>query len=638
MKGILLILTLLFFTSNWAQNQSAKLDSILKVIQLKYDTKTDSATWYYLVDDELSYTVTEDPELATEIISTAYRKFPSKASLIHGIALFQQARIERKAGNHELALELNHQCVDYFDFYLKQAGFDKSHVITYKSYAYLNSGVSYSDKQEFNLAITYFKKSKKVLDGYMGDEYNLSLYLENMAETYLQLKEYDSSYILLQQAQSHLKNTKKENSIDGFYLNVLIGKYHRETSNLDSSAYYFSIAENIMDLTDNEAVCYLGTERVILLYKQNKHQEAIELSQDLITGIKGNLVNAKFLPTLYLFTSKCHEEIGEYKEANYYLNQLRNLEKEKFNNEIGRRIGEIYRLETVREQNENISNLKETNKELMNVSVDAEKSKYWSQFLALLIGIICILVALLGMNYYYRLKKQKSLVKELKQTSSALQTSLITTKEKETLLKEIHHRVKNNLQIVISLLRLQSFTIEDEHYLKLLKDCENRINAMSLLHESLYQSKDFSKISVEEYIEQLSDNLISTYSLHKKVVLEKKIRVPVLGLDTLVPLGLILNEIISNALKYALIDNDQPIFKIKIMPLKNDANTYKLVFSDNGPGMSENINIAESESLGLELIHSLTEQLEGEVKIDNSKGTTYTILFKNNDIEGIVHE
>lgn len=161
---------------------------------------------------------------------------------------------------------------------------------------------------------------------------------------------------------------------------------------------------------------------------------------------------------------------------------------------------------------------------------------------------------------------------------------------------------------------------------------------MSLLHESLYQSRDFSKISVEEYIEQLANNLIDTYSLKQDIKLQCDIKVPTLGLDTLVPLGLILNEIISNALKYGTLNNDNPIISIKISPLNKQEKDYRLVIGDNGNGLPENIDIADSDTLGMELIYSLTEQLEGDVSIDNSKGTIYTINFKNLDIEGIVHE
>ncbi len=201
-------------------------------------------------------------------------------------------------------------------------------------------------------------------------------------------------------------------------------------------------------------------------------------------------------------------------------------------------------------------------------------------------------------------------------------------KEKEILLKEVHHRVKNNLQVISSILNLQSSYIEDSKILSILKESQNRIKSMSIIHESLYQTNDFSKINFSEYLVSLSKNLVHSYGqLDKLIDVQYNIDDVSLSLDTSIPCGLIVNELISNALKYAFKDRKKG--KIKIDLLSEDGN-FVLTIADDGIGFPKEINFRDTNSLGLQLVNTLIEQIDGTIEMENKKGTKYTIIFKKN--------
>lgn len=199
-------------------------------------------------------------------------------------------------------------------------------------------------------------------------------------------------------------------------------------------------------------------------------------------------------------------------------------------------------------------------------------------------------------------------------------------KEKEVLLKEVHHRVKNNLQVISSILNLQSSYLEDEKIINILRESQDRIKTMSIIHESLYQANDFSQINFSQYVVSLSKNLVHSYgNLDSFVETAYKIDDVHLSLDLSIPCGLIINELISNALKYAFKGREKGKLNISLQ-LKNGFVT--IIVADDGVGIPSNINIKETNSLGLQLVSSLVEQIDGELKMENKKGTTFTITFK----------
>jgi len=214
---------------------------------------------------------------------------------------------------------------------------------------------------------------------------------------------------------------------------------------------------------------------------------------------------------------------------------------------------------------------------------------------------------------------------ERKQAEDQIRSSL---KEKEVLLKEIHHRVKNNLQIIQSLLGLQTQFIKDKEDLKLIQESQDRVRSIALVHENLYQSPNLAEIEFAEYIRDLAYALYRSYKIDiDKIKLDIKIKDIHLPVDRAVPCGLIINELMTNALKYAFPPSLKRKGLIQIHMKRSAKDEVELVFSDNGIGLSAEVG-KESDSLGLTLVKLLAEeQLKGKIETEYKKGIKYTLTL-----------
>lgn len=215
-------------------------------------------------------------------------------------------------------------------------------------------------------------------------------------------------------------------------------------------------------------------------------------------------------------------------------------------------------------------------------------------------------------------------ITQLKQIEQKMEKSL---QEKEILLKEIHHRVKNNLQVINSLLNLQSRSIEDASIRLKFKESQTRIQSMALIHEHLYQSNNLSKINLSQYIKELVNVLFSTYqisalAIRVEIKIEKNF---FLDIDSAVPCGLIINELISNVLKYAFENHQKG--KLWIGINGDDSENLILSIEDNGKGLPPELDWENTSTLGLRLVKNLTNQLRGNIELDTQEGTKWTITF-----------
>jgi two-component sensor histidine kinase len=214
--------------------------------------------------------------------------------------------------------------------------------------------------------------------------------------------------------------------------------------------------------------------------------------------------------------------------------------------------------------------------------------------------------------------------KELLASDQQLRQSLA---EKESLLKEIHHRVKNNLQIVSSLLYLQEAYMKDEKGVEILRESQNRIKSMALIHEQLYGSEDLARIDFGRYIQGLTTTLLDAYGIDPgRIRLNVRTDDIALGVDMAVPCGLIINELVSNALKHAFPPDASGTIEITIRNV--DAGRMEIVVADDGIGLAGFPADGDKQSLGLRLIDTLTNQLDGTLAVATENGTRFSIILK----------
>ncbi len=199
--------------------------------------------------------------------------------------------------------------------------------------------------------------------------------------------------------------------------------------------------------------------------------------------------------------------------------------------------------------------------------------------------------------------------------------------EKEVLLKEVHHRVKNNMQIISSILKMQERQVEDERLKTVLGESQNRIRTMALIHENLYRNENLADIKFSNYVKSLAGNLLRSYTENQgKIRFEYDIEDVFLPLDTGIPCGLIINELISNSIKYAFEGRNSGTITIRLT--RPDSGAFELQVADDGKGISSDFNIEKSKSLGMKIVTRLVQQIDGTMDYDFNNGTKFIIKFK----------
>ena len=248
--------------------------------------------------------------------------------------------------------------------------------------------------------------------------------------------------------------------------------------------------------------------------------------------------------------------------------------------------------------------------------------------------ILCALVLSAAFIIYFRMK-QKRLMKNKQMLESTVYNRTISLKnvieQRELLIKEIHHRVRNNLQTISGLLQLQKGTLKDEHLLAVLNEGQSRINSIALIHQSLYQTDDLVSIDFKPFLVELANKISELFDSYKReFVLDIEMDDMQFNVDTSIPLGLILNELLTNSLKYAFDENG--LVHVSMAIRETAPLQFELIYSDNGPGLSEQINLEKPSTLGLRLIKGLAGQLRGKIDYSFLEKSTFHISFKSIEI------
>ncbi|HSF88085.1 MAG TPA: sensor histidine kinase [Saprospiraceae bacterium] len=278
----------------------------------------------------------------------------------------------------------------------------------------------------------------------------------------------------------------------------------------------------------------------------------------------------------------------------------------------------LMHLENLRQMNE--LNIKyetvEKEKQLAETTLHLESARINQRLMSLVLLGALIISGLSIYAFRTKIKSNKQLEEKNRQISKALQ-------EKDILLREIHHRVKNNLQMISALLYLHGKSVDDSTAQEALMESQNRVQSMAMIHQNLYQDENLLGVSIKDYLDKLLNHLISSYNIEKdRITILKKIDIPQMDVDTVIPLALIINELISNALKYAFRDGRRGEIKVS---LQQTDGLINLEVSDNGMGLPENFSVESSSNFGLKLINILCDRLGATWSAQSGKGTRIDI-------------
>jgi len=400
-----------------------------------------------------------------------------------------------------------------------------------------------------------------------------------------------------------IKNSKKTTLSDSYLIKskILIAR-----GEYQSAKEVLKLIDDFATTKNREDASDYFLSKLIIAIETNDDKSIPQLFKKTTEAVEALdfLANKKHL---YFIGSKYYKKIGNHKLANELLEKyvsvndsLTNFE----NIQIAKNLESEFEFE---KSNLRIATLEK--QELLSQK-DLTRQRYLLLGGGAALGLISLLsFFLFGQNN--KIKKQKEIIEK-------------ALSEKDTLLREIHHRVKNNLQLVSSLLTLQSRSITDQSAIAAINDGKARVRSMALIHQNLYSRENLTGISVDNYIDKLCEEIFNTYNIqNNRITLESNIQKIELDVDTVVPLGLIINELLSNSLKYAF--PDERSGKISIN-LKKEKNQLILKISDNGVGMLET-TFDKSTSFGNRLIKILTEQLDGTFTMSSSQGTQVEIVF-----------
>ncbi|MGH1334659.1 MAG: histidine kinase dimerization/phosphoacceptor domain -containing protein [Aureispira sp.] len=442
-----------------------------------------------------------------------------------------------------------------------------------------------------------------------------SLLYGNIAECYFNSLDYkEAKQNALKSISFHPSNALKSN---GHAVNHLIlGYTHRIDGESKKALEYYHSAIQSYQTTDNICelpLCYLKIADLHVLKKEFKQAEAyIDLAFYLSDSC--NINQYKLLSHLSRVTLL--EEKGLYKEAFQHLRKVETLRQKISRKKQLKLVSDLQiKHQTVLAQSQN-QKLKET------ALILQENNTF--KFILLSGSLIASITLVIFGSLLLRIRRKKNA--KLKDQLTKINQQ---NKEREALLKEVHHRVKNNMQVITSLLHLQATDTSklQEDPTSLFQSSQNRINAMALVHEMLYQSEDVSKISLPAYIKDLTQSLYTTLKApEQEITFSLDIPDIPLGLDTAIPLGLLLNELLSNALLHGL--KNQATGKVYVHIKTLEQNHYQLSIGDNGIGFNPAQDILRQSSLGLSITQKLIRQLQGSIKnVKDQAGCHYQIDF-----------
>jgi len=464
---------------------------------------------------------------------------------------------------------------------------------------YNTVGSVYSRISDYPSALIYFNKALNIRKqiGYtigVGQSYN------NIGETYINLSEYESALSNLFRALDVKRKTGEKNSA-GTTLN-LIGYAYLALGKVREAEPYFIESRNIKKASGErleEGIALNNLGMLKLKVKDLKRAELYLKAAGALIRKTGALDELKKNLELNVLLYKT---MSDHSKALAYVDELVIINDSLLNKEKAESLLTLQaRYES--EEKEQEINLLKRDQALQNAEIQTKK--LWIRGLTI-IAVLAFTIVILLFYSYNQSQRNKHKV--------------------ETLLKELNHRVKNNLQILSSLLSLQSQHLTDENAIQAIKSSESRVNTMALIHKKLYDHESIRPINTKEYIYELVQYLIYAYDFKRRntdlIIQGNEIQ---LDVDKAIPLGLIVNEIVTNALKYAYVDNESPRLIINLHTPKPDE--LMLEVSDNGEGISDAALFESSRSFGLKMVKTLTKELRGKCEFKFQNGTRFILTI-----------
>lgn len=504
--------------------------------------------------------------------------------------------IEMYLGNNVLSQKLLLECANIY----KEVGTPKQKADINKALAsfYLNIDQQQKAKERYLEALEQYVA--------INDSAGIGTTNANLGVVYTTLGEYDK-------AEAHLKEMKKVAAVYptkrelGFFYDFM-GVLRRKQGRFQEAYKEHVTALEIREkLSSTYNLCESKINTGNILIRLKRYDEAIRHLNDVLSYEEHESHNQDL---------RAYELLAEaYEKKNDMGMALKNYKKFKTTADT------IYSEKSIQVIAEKDAQYKRKEQDAAIEILSKEKeitqaklSQSRTILFASLLGLFLFSVASFFIySLYLKIKNQNELIKN-------------TLKDKNLLLREIHHRVKNNLQIISSLLNLQSRFIEDESALEAIKDGRNRVQSMAILHQNLYREDDITGVDMQIYFTNLINGIFSSYNLKDQIELNLDIDEVSLDVDTVIPIGLITNELITNSLKYAFEDE---LKKARIdVALKEMESAYELIVKDNGKGIDDKVIEGDpSQSFGQRMIHAFVEKLDAKMKISNKLGTEVTILI-----------
>jgi two-component sensor histidine kinase len=532
-------------------------------------------------------------------------KLPDKEShMVSDIALAHYLR-----GNYELALRNHLEALR-----LRQQFGDKRFI----AISYNNIGLVYRSRKDFQNAIRYYKESLAIKEE-MGDEKGILNTLINIGSAYQSNSQFDSALAFAQRAWERAFSLHLDNDILAAESNMAAAMVN--LGRLDDA---FPLLASV----EKKAVAAGDKKSLLTIYETLgdawKRRERLAEAQniylkglDLASGNKRREYMEVFMRKL----SATAYASGNYKMAWEYADRGRLLRDSLWNEENSRQINEMSAVYESAEKEKQIETLNSQNK----ISLAEARARKRERNYFILSSFLLLAASAVAYMGYASNRKKKNM---LNRQNAIIEQQL---REKEFLVKEIHHRVKNNLQVISSLLSLQSRYITDEQALDAVRESRNRVHSMSMIHQNLYQEENLAGIEMKDYITRLCENLFQSYNISpSRVNLETDIDPVVMDVDLVVPMGLILNELVTNSLKYAFPGNRGGTIRIL---LKYTGNEFRLLVQDDGIGFPGETLPTKDASMGARLIRAFVQKLKGDMKAYNKQGAVVEIHFQQPGIE-----